>query len=453
MNHLINLKPKLVMLFVATTLVFSIPTAGQSYKQKKSKRSVSVNNSSGKTTIKYSNGTNRFELEYEGDITLSDDDSDVVAISSGGYFDLRKSTFGNRRRILIESDRNGRLLKEYYVGRKQQAFTPEGKKWLSEVLIDIVRSTTISAEARVNRFYKKGGVDAVLDEIDKIDSDHVKTAYFEYTLEKDLNKVELVKVIKMSGREVSSDHYLSNILVSNQEAFLSSPETTSAYISASGSLGSDHYKTKVLNTAIKNGNINNAQLRALLEMTNDIGSDHYLSQVLLTVLKERDLDAQNTTSVIKHTKSIGSDHYKSQVLMKALSQRNISKEAYNSFIETIDDISSDHYMTQVIGKLMNNDFGDENLDRLLDVATNNVSSDHYLSSMLKKLVKNNDLTDVQLTKVLQATRSIGSDHYASSLLVAIAPKIKTESSREAYRTAAKSISSDLYYGRALKALN
>jgi len=407
MNQLINLKPKLLMLLMASALVFSVPTSGQSYTKKKTKRSVSINDSgNGKTTIKYSNGLNRFELEYEGEITLTDDDSDVASITPGGYFHLRKSTFGNKRRILIESDRNGRLQKEYYVGRRQQTFTPEGKKWLSEVLIDIVRSTTISAEKRVNRFYDKGGINAVLGEIGQIDSDYVKSAYFKYVLKKDLENDELIKVIKTSGREIGSDHYLSKILISNQEAFLNSAETTSAYIDASSSIGSDHYKSQVLIKGIKNGRINNNQIQSLLAMTRDIGSDHYLSQVLITVMKERDLTAQNTANVIKLTKSIGSDHYKTQVLTKALGQRNISTEAYNSFLETIGDISSDHYMSSVISKLMDNNFEGKNLDRLLDIASDNISSDHYLSSMLKKLVKN-----------------------------------------------AKSISSDTYYGRALKALN
>ncbi|MFP2994940.1 hypothetical protein ABN763_03470 [Spongiivirga sp. MCCC 1A20706] len=453
MKPLINLKSRMFAVLLVSCLIFSIPVSSQ-YSKKKTKRSYSINNSdNGKTTIKYSNGKSRFELEYEGDITLSDDDSDIVAISAGGYFDLRKSTFGNRRRIVIESDRNGRLVKEYYVGRKQQSFSPEGKKWLKEVLTEVVRSTTISAEKRVNRFYNKGGIDAVLEEIEQIDSDHVKTAYFEHALAKNLNNSELIKVINTSGREVDSDHYLTRILVSNQESFLNSEVATAAYIKASSSIGSDHYKTKVLKTAIKNGSINNDQIESLLEMTQDIGSDHYLTQVLLTVMKERDLDSQNTANVIRLTKSIGSDHYKTQVLTKALGQRNISKEAYDSFLTTISDISSDHYMSTVIGKLMDTNFENQNLDRLLDIASDNISSDHYLSSMLKKLVKNNRLTDEQIIKVLKATRSIGSDHYASSFLVSLAPKVNSESTRQAYREAAKNISSDLYYGRALKALD
>ena len=54
-----------------------------------------MNTSNGKSKIHFSTDNNRdFKIEYEGDIKISDDDKDIVAISRGGYIEIKKSSFG-----------------------------------------------------------------------------------------------------------------------------------------------------------------------------------------------------------------------------------------------------------------------------------------------------------------------------------------------------------------------
>jgi hypothetical protein len=51
--------------------------------------------------------------------------------------------------------------------------------------------------------------------------------------------------------------------------------------------------------------------------------------------------------------------------------------------------------------------------------------------------------------------SIGSDHYKTTVLTRIAPIVKQSDTeaKDAYRQAAKRISSETYYGRALRAID
>ncbi len=97
---------------------------------------------------------NDYKLEYRGKITISDDDKDIVDISDGGYFELSKITFGNRRSIEIRKS-GGRLIKKYYEGRSEVDYEPEGREWLADVLPEIIRNTGIAAESRTARIYKK----------------------------------------------------------------------------------------------------------------------------------------------------------------------------------------------------------------------------------------------------------------------------------------------------------
>jgi hypothetical protein len=451
-------------LFIKRNQIFSIallaflmvlPSSTHSQSRTKSKSNYSISND-GKGRIQITNNGKEFQIEYEGVITLSDDDKDIVAISNGGFVEIEQSSFGNRRRIVIESDRNGNLIKKYYEGRTEKDFNPEGKEWLADVLQEIVRSTTLAAEARVNRFYSKGGANAVLAEIGRIESDYVNAAYFKLLLEKKLSNDELVKTIEVAGKEIDSDYYLSSILEANQKAFLSNSQTITAYINAAKSIESDHYLTSVLKKVVNDKSITDSQMESLLEISKDVKSDHYLTQILTEVMDNRELNSQNISRIISLSRDIQSDHYKTQVLKKVINDKGLPNNAYDAFLGTLGDIKSDHYISEVIRVLLDKklDASASSLNKLLDIVKNSIQSDHYASTIYTKM-GDHDLTEDQLIAVLNSLSHIQSDHYMTQALSSFADKVRQSSERvkAAYRTAAKSIGSDTYYGRAIKAID
>ncbi len=450
MHHaIVSKKIVLIYALLVIILMFSSNVFGQSY-------SVNSSSKNGKSTIRIKSNGNQFNIEYEGDFTLSDDDKDIIAISNGGFFEVKKSSFGNRRRVLIESEGNGKLNKRYYVGGSQKKYIPDGKNWLAEILPEIVRTTTIGAKSRVSRFYKKGGVKAVMNEIDRIKSDFIKSKYFEIILKYKLSTNELVTVIEQTGRQIKSDHYLSEILKSNQTAFLKNNQTIDAYIDASGNLKSDHYITQVLKKVINDKSITDSQLESLLIISENISSDHYLTQVLTEIMDNRALNSKNIEKIISLSKNISSDHYKTEVLKKVVREKDIPTSSYDALISTISDINSDFYVTEVVKELLKNKVGSNSnaLDGILDIVSNNISSDHYATVIYKDISKL-DLTENQLIKALNSTKNIKSDHYLSDVLLSFSSKVKrsSESVKSAYRNAVKSIQSDTYYGRAAKAID
>lgn len=445
--------------YILLALLLLQPTNSFSQRNSKSNSSYSISNNSdnGKHRIHISDNGNDFKIEYEGEITLSNDDKDIVAISKGGFIEITKSSFGKRRRIIIESDRNGNLIRKYYTGRStEKNYDPEGKAWLAEILPEVVRSTTIGAASRVNRFYNKGGATAVLNEIKQIKSDYVKSAYFKLLLENNLNTNDLVKVIDTAGEEIKSDHYLSGILESNQKAFLANNKTITAYINTTKSIKSDHYITRVLKKVINDKSITDVQMESLLEISKSVESDHYMTQILNEVMDSRDLNSQNIAKIISLSKDIQSDHYKTEVLKKVINDNGLPSIAYNAFLETLDDIKSDHYTSVVITELLNNklDTSTNSLNGLLDIVSNNINSDHYATTVYKQLAKHN-LSENQLISVFNSVKNIKSGHYLSETLIAFSGQVKkaSEKVKSAYRAAAKSINSDTYYGRAVKAID
>jgi hypothetical protein len=91
---------------------------------------------------------------------------------------------------------------------------------------------------------------------------------------------------------------------------------------------------------------------------------------------------------------------------------------------------------------------------LMEVVSGN-GSDHYMSVFLQTALERPTLSKQNILSVLQATAKIGSDHYITEVLTDVAPKIKAmndASLREAYRSAARRIDSETYYGRAARAI-
>jgi len=431
-----------------------------------------------------------FDVEYRGDIVVTDDDKDVKSISPGGYLEISKTTFGNRRDIVIRES-NGQLIKEYYEGRTKVPFEPNGRQWLADVLPDVIRSTGIAAKSRVDRFYKKSGVSGVINEIGYIDSDYVGQIYAKELLELPLSNSELVTAIRGISRELGSDYYLASVLNDYGNKYMKNSETASAYVIAIREISSDYYAASVLNSALKTPDLSSAIMKELITTASDINSDYYMATVLSNAIDEQEMNSENLSLVIDATGDMSSDSYKTNVLKKALDHPNLSPESFASLMNSVGDMSSDYYISSVLSSLLKEHRGD--LDKqffnqiisttedmssdhyktliLTDLITDfdlndsdfealsksitSMSSDYYISSVLTKAAEKPNLSSKSLISIIRSSEEISSDHYKTQVLLKVAPKIKKddEQAKAAFKDAVKSIHSDYYYGQLMRNLD
>lgn len=331
-----------------------------------------------------------FEIEYKGEIIVTADDKDIKSISPEGYLRITRSSFGNRRKIEIESDRNGNLTKKYYDGRTETGFTPDGKKWLEEVLIDVIRKTGIGGKERVMRFYDKGGVNAVLNEIKNFDktggySYYKSTNHFLFYSESiqysgfnakylyyktlvndiDLNKEELIKVLK-SLPEISSNSTKGTLLREILFNYDLDTYTKEKFLNATASLS---YNTE-------RGNVLRAfQNKYKIEM--DIASEYF--------------------DVIDRM-SINSE--KGNVIKPLLETQKPDKKVLTELIYTVSHFSSNSEKAAIYRLLVPHVLGDDDLTRQLIRVTNQLSSSYrYLrEEILEYLAIGRVITDNSLSK-------------------------------------------------------
>jgi hypothetical protein len=479
------LKLRLMKAFLTIILM---TTVGLTHGQISKSYYSSSRNGKDNYVYKTSNGISSFNIETRGKFELTDNDQDIKSMSNDGYLEITKVVFGSRRSIIISPEGNS-LKREYYEGRSKVPFEPDGRRWLSEVLPEVVRSTTIGAESRVNRFYRKGGTTAVLNETNQMESDHVKAHYANLLMGLPVSSKEYASVISQISGALDSDHYLTEFLQKNIEKFLSDKEATTAVFNATRKMDSDHYKTEVIKEALNSSPATLENVRIIMRATSDMDSDHYKTEVITNLLRQNNLTDGIVAEMIDASKSVDSDHYRTVILTKALNKPGLSANSYQRAMESVRDIDSDHYKTEVLKSLIRNPMSEEAQLNLMSMITS-IDSDHYMNVIASEMVERQNLSDASFQKLLEAMGSNGSDHYITvflqnamerpnltkpnvqvilqvvgridsdhyktEVLTDVASHIKAlndASLKEAYRAAAKGIDSETYYGRAMRAID
>jgi len=437
---------------------------------------------------KTSFGVYDFNVEYRGKIEISDDDQDIISLSDGGFVEISKTVFGSKRSIIMESLGGGKLKKEYYEGRTKMQWEPDGRKWLSEILPSIVRSTALGAESRINRYYKQGGVSAVMAEISRLEGDYTRYQYGKLLLEKEIVANELPSIINGLANEIDSDYYLATLFKDNITKLMSTTDAANAFYQSTSKISSDYYKSVVLQEAMSKYSTSPAQVKVILESAKSISSDYYLSVVLGSLLDQPVVKEDALNEMVIVSKNISSDYYRSVVLNRVLKLKGVSNVTLKNIADAAGDINSDYYKSTVfnsmskhvvmdeatqlqvissIGSTMNSDYyasvslneflknqklSDKSFSELLVVACK-LNSANYATDVLET-ASNHSLNKAQLIEICKAAENIDSDHYLTTVLTGIAPQVKSSDNdvKDAYRQAAKRIDSETYYGRALRAI-
>ncbi len=258
--------------------------------------------------ISYSSNTGQeYKIEYRGDVVLNDSDTEIVSVSDGGYVSIGKRTFGSSRKIVIESNGSGGLTKKYYVNGNQQDYDSEGKKWLEQVLPKVVTISGLGAASRLKRFYKKGGAELVLKELRKIESDSVKSIYFNLFLDFNLSPKELSQTIVSAGKTIDSDAELANLLRNHGQQFSTQTETISAFVEAAKSISSSANLSGILSAIVEDKTVSSTGLIGLLNIGYGISSDANLSNVLSDIVENRNLDQGLVVKMLDLLDEVGSD--------------------------------------------------------------------------------------------------------------------------------------------------
>lgn len=331
-----------------------------------------------------------YEIEYKGKIIVTADDKNIESISPDGYLKISKSSFGNSRTIEITSDSKGNLTKKYLDGRKEVAFNPDGQEWLEEILIDVIRKTGIGGKERIMRIYNKGGVRAVLNEIEDFD----KSSGYSYY--KTTNHALLYfESIEYDGYNVKYLYYktLVNEIKLNKEELIK-------VLKAITEISSNSTKGTLLREILGKYELDSYATEKFLDATESLSYNTERGNVLRAYQKKYKITKENAGEFFDVIDGMSINSEKGNVIKPLLESGNFDKDILDDLIRTVGDFSANSERAAIFRLLVPIVAGDEDLTDQLLTETNNLSSSYrYLrQEILEYMAKGKIVTDNSLSK-------------------------------------------------------
>jgi beta-lactamase regulating signal transducer with metallopeptidase domain len=409
--------------------------------------------SSQKGNFMWSNDNDRIEIDYDGRIEFTDDDTDVKSLSPGGRLRIREGRMPNRKTVEFESDGQGNLRRRYWVGASEQPFEPEGRQWLAQTLPRFIRQSGLGAASRVARILRAKGVDGVLAEIELIQGSWAKRLYYSELLNTaTIEPRAIEQILTRAGREIDSDFELASLLIGSADRLLVGEPARRAYFTAVQSIESDFEMRRVYSAALKHGAVSPDLLAVVLDGSTAIDSDFEHAELLTQVVKLQPLDGRARPAFFKALAGVDSDFEHRRVLNALATRSDLDADTLKGLFESAVLIESDFEEASLLLTTLKHHSIEGANREVFFRAVDGLGSTFERGRVLQAVAKRGDVSPDTIVAVLRATKPMGGDFETSQVLLALAASQRLSgASRDLYIDVAERLG-DFEKGRALSAL-
>jgi len=324
-------------------------------------------------------GKNKLEIQSSGEIKFNEDETAIQSISHNGYLKYRN----NDKRMVVRYINNGEMKYDLSDdGRKLNPETAEGKKLIADAIQEMI-STGIDAQGRIKRLIGKGGLQAVLKEVDRLKNDFTKSMYLEYLITSDsIRKDEMAAITKKIETQVGSDFEKSKLLQKFSAIQLKDSLTSLVYFDAVKSIGSDFEKANALKNRIRQP-LTKEQFDAALSVTNTVGSDFEKANLLKELIDQGIFEGESFGNLLSSIDHIGSDFEKANVLKKLAGKDIKTEEQWIGLINGAAKVSSEFERSNVLIQIAGRMPKSEEVKANYLKAAKTINSEHELGRVIK----------------------------------------------------------------------
>ena len=227
-----------------------------------------------------------------------------------------------------------------------------------------------------------------------------------------------------------------------------------ALLSEVDSMRSDHIRLLYLNRLFAIDSLMPQWIPIVIIKAGALGSDpdkvNFLTRIRADQLKDSLVDS----AYFEVVKKINSDMDKSNAIQYLIKQDSLSAASAEKALALSGEISFDMDKSNLFGKMIEKGLIRGPLFDSLLLYVSAIGSDMDKLNLYEKLLNENGISDLQWAALLNKASLLGSDMDKTNLLISIAQKMPhTETLKENYRKAAKTIGNDSDYGRAVRALD
>jgi bla regulator protein BlaR1 len=419
----------------------------------------------------------RISVKWTGPFRLSEDERDIAWVEEGARVTISDGWLFTDR-IELRGLAAGQIERSFYRSGIKQDYQAEGQTFLANAIARMIRSGMFASD-RVARFLKQGGPEAVLAEIDRLqsESNYVKRAYYSALLKQaELTPAVLNRVLERATKDITSDYDKSTLLVqilqepsvtdeqrvtaargarhvkSNYEqrkvlaAALSdgpvSDPLAAAVIESAASISSPYDRGLVLTELARKGGVTPKSSEAFVAAVKSMSSPYEQRKVLSALAGSPTLPEAVALDAVKAAGSINSPHDKRQTLNAYIARSDASPKVAGATLGSAATIASAHDKAEVLLEVVRKGGVTDETAPQFFAAVTTIGSSHDLSRVLQALVARPSLSEAVIDGLLRASGSISSSYERSRLLLAI---LKTQNlspaSRQLFLDAAQGISS------------
>ena len=414
----------------------------------------STDNGSKRWVARWNDGDCTYEIEARGDVKFNRDVTDVESISSGGFFTLEQHVGDDTKRLVIRPRDDGTLERVYSENGARREFDSAARTWLAETLVALDRQTAFAVDQRVPAILERGGIDAVLREIELVSTDYARRRYYTKLLSmRQLDGGQVKRVVEQAGADMTSDYELAELLVALSKLDAFSDESHSAFVTAAKKINSDYERRRALNALLNRDRLAPTTVAALLDAASTIDSDYELAELLIDVSKRYAINDQTRPTYIKALRSIQSDYEHRRVLSAVVAGGGLTPAVSRTVLEDASRIGSDYELAEFLILMAKKGALDPSTRDAYFAAANKIKSDYEHHRALTPLLSKDLLTKELAKSILASAAKIDSDYECSELLIALANAITIDDElRPAFEKAADSIQGEYEYGRAMSAV-
>ena len=437
-------------------------------------------------TRSYDTGTT-IEVKSKGKITVSDEDTEIVSISPNGYLRFSQKTFGNKRSIDIESDSNGNLSYEYREGRKEIPFEPDGKRWLADVLLDVIRTSGIDSDGRVKRIYAKHGINGVISEIKEISRSSVMKRYFEATLDNiTLNTHETELVCEKITILIASNTDRATLYRKYQDNFMQNNTLTCTYFNCVSKLSSNTERGSILRSIkkdidftdndvieayfnslnklsssteagstirhlVKNQDINDKAMIAMLRCIRRITSNTEIGSLMRNLRKVNFNNTDIVTTYFEVVNTMTSNTEAGSVLKELLREEDMNNITMAELLRTVKKLTSNTEIGSILRQIKKIDFNDDEIRIAYFATVNTMTSNTEEGSVLRYTLRTHEMNKAAFKDFYFAAKRLSSDTELSLVLRSSISQLPNDRDLlNAFFLGVSSISSNTEHGRVLR---
>lgn len=326
------------------------------------------------------------EVQMDGRLRFADDESDVELLDDGSYFDLRTERDGERHRMEIERDRDGRVERTYFENGRATEIDDDARAWFSEALSTFMVQAGIGTDARIGRWLDEGGVGTAVGRIEALESDHAAARHWSALLRHpSLSDEDRERVLAEIPRSLDSDFEKARVVTDNFELLLADPDLGEGVAGLIGSLDSDFERGRALRMAIELGDLDPSVLSRLLVLTDGIDSDFEKARVLVDALPLALDDPDARDGMWRTIEEIDSDFEKARLVAALAPRLGDDETMVIEALDVVATIESDFEKARALHAFVDAAAGSEPVREVFLRTAETIDSDHEYGRVVREL--------------------------------------------------------------------